>query len=173
MNFNLASSTDPEAIAGTIQPPSRRSRLAHKRNLNRRGFFDKFFSCEPYPQSNYNGPYLWFPAFTRFDENKTLNLAPIEFSKTLNVLRENVQCPLTEASVNIDVSAEVDAQISLSVIASGSIIPPKLDEFSIITGNLHPLSNAGTRLIGNLGIDATLLGSLDVVANASVCLPED
>jgi len=116
---------------------------------------------------------MWFPAFTRFNENKTLNLPPIEFSKTLNVLRENLQCPLAEASVNIDISAEVDAQISLSVIASGSVIPPKLDKFSIITGNLHPLSNVVAGLIGNLGIDATLLGSLDVVANALVCFPED
>jgi len=114
-----------------------------------------------------------FPAFARFDENKTQNLPPIEFSKTLNVLRESVQCPLDEASVNIDIGAEVDAQISLSVIASGSIVPPEFDEFSIITGNLHPLSSVVARLIGSTGIDASLLGSLDVVSNALVCFPWD
>ena len=89
----------------------------------------------------------------------------------MNVLKANVQCPLVEASVNIDVGAEVYAQISLSVIASGSIVPPKLDEFGIITGNLHPLSSVVAGLTGNIGIDANLSGSLDVVANALVCFP--
>ena len=42
----------------------------------------------------------------------------------------------------MDVGAEVDAQVSLSVVASGSIIPPKLDEFGIVTGNLRTLSSA-------------------------------
>ena len=116
---------------------------------------------------------MWFPAFSRFDENRTINLPPIEFSKTLNVLKENVQCPLVEASVNMDVGADVDARVSLSVIANGSIVPPKLDQFSTITGNLHPLPSIIAGLINDIGIDASLLGSLDVVANVLVCFPED
>jgi len=78
---------------------------------------------------------MWFPAFVSFNENKTQNLPHIEFSKILNVLKENVQCSPDEASVNIDVGAEVDAHISLNVFASGSIVPPKFDVFGIITGN--------------------------------------
>jgi len=116
---------------------------------------------------------MWFPAFVSFNENKTQNLEPIEFSKTLNVLKENVQCSPNEASVNIDVGAEVDAQISLSVYASGSIIPPKLDDFGITTGNPHPLSSVVAGLIGSTGINASLSGSLDVVANALVRFPGD
>jgi len=109
-----------------------------------------------------------FLAPTRFDENRTLNLPFIEFSKTFNVLSANIQCALVEASVNVDVGAEVDAQVSLSVVTSGSIIPPKLDEFGVITGDLNPLPRIFSGLIGMTGIDANLLGSLDVVANALV-----
>lgn len=111
---------------------------------------------------------MWFLAPTRFDENRTLNLPFIEFSKTSNVLSTNIQCPLVEASVNVDVGAEVEAQVSLSVVVSGSVIPPKLDEFGVITGNLHPLSRIVVGLIGIIGIDANLLRSLGVVADALV-----
>lgn len=76
-----------------------------------------------------------FLAFTRFDENRTLNLPPIEFSKIFNVLNASVQCPPIEASANIDVGAEINARVSLSAIANGSVIPPNLDEFGIIIGN--------------------------------------
>ena len=78
---------------------------------------------------------MWFLAFTRFDENRTLNLPPIEFSKTFDVFSTDIQCPPDVASVNVDLGVEVDAQVSLSVVASGSITPPKLNEFGIITGN--------------------------------------
>ena len=115
---------------------------------------------------------MWFLAFASFNENKTQDLTPIEFSKTLNVFKENVQCSPNEVSVNIDVGAEVDAQISLSVYASGSIVPPKFDDFGIITGNHHPLSSVVAGLIGSTGINASLSGSLDIVANASVRFQE-
>lgn len=85
-------------------------------------------------------PLHMIPAFTGFNENRTLNLPQIEFSKTLNVLNASVQCPSIEAFVNIDVGVDVNAQISLSVVANGSLIPPELDEFGIIIGNVRSSS---------------------------------
>lgn len=87
-------------------------------------------------------------AFTSFNENRTLNSPPIEFSKTLSVFNTSIQCPPVEASVNIDVGVEVDAQITLSVVVNGSVVPPELDEFSVITGKLRSLSTVVPELIG-------------------------
>ena len=112
-------------------------------------------------------------AFTSFNENRTLDVPPIEFSKTLNVFNASIQCSSVEASVNIDVGVEVNAQISLSVVVSGSVVPPELDEFGIVTGEHYSLSTVIPGLIGSTGVDADLLGSLDITANALVCFVAD
>ncbi|SJL12386.1 uncharacterized protein ARMOST_15812 [Armillaria ostoyae] len=75
---------------------------------------------------------------------------PVDVDQTFNLLNESISCPSIDASLNINVAAKAHALATLGVSASGTIIPPNIDDFGI-TANL----------------DATLNGAIDIIADVT------
>ncbi|KAK0495454.1 hypothetical protein EDD18DRAFT_241861 [Armillaria luteobubalina] len=84
-----------------------------------------------------------------FSKNKSFNI-PVDVDQTFNLLNESISCPPIDADLNIGVTAKAHALATLGVSASGTIIPPKIDDFGI-TANL----------------DATLSGAIDIIADVT------
>lgn len=68
-----------------------------------------------------------------FDIDKSKTLDPLDVNKKFNLLNQEISCPPVSASLNIDVDAKAHALATIGVAASGTIIPPKVDDFAIIS----------------------------------------
>ncbi|KAK0200009.1 hypothetical protein DFS33DRAFT_1267684 [Desarmillaria ectypa] len=75
---------------------------------------------------------------------------PVDVDQTFNLLNESISCPSIDASLDINVAAKAHALATLGVSASGTIFPPKINNFGI-TANL----------------DATLDGAIDILADVT------
>lgn len=81
--------------------------------------------------------------------------SPINFEKDVPLFDQSFSCPQNGAvpafdgEAKVDLKGKVDGTVSYGVAASGSIIPPKLDEFGLFVG-------LDTTVTGTLGLDATL-----------------
>ncbi len=62
----------------------------------------------------------------KFNKTLSANPAPINFNEQKNLFNSG--------SGSIDVGANVQASVSISAVAAGTIIPPKVTEFEIIFG---------------------------------------
>ncbi|KAK0235436.1 hypothetical protein EDD85DRAFT_773310 [Armillaria nabsnona] len=81
--------------------------------------------------------------------DKSLDI-PVDVDQTFNLLNESISCPSIDAGLNINVAAKAHALATLGVSASGTILPPSIDDFGI-TANL----------------DATLNGAIDILADVT------
>ena len=95
---------------------------------------------------------------------------------TFPVLEEKISCPASgpipaiNGSIKAAVLTKTHAVVQIGVAASGTIIPPKLDEFGLFAGTANrnikvPLN---VFMSSQIGLDATLGGTLDLSASASV-----
>ncbi|KAJ6531427.1 hypothetical protein DFH09DRAFT_933845 [Mycena vulgaris] len=82
--------------------------------------------------------------------NKSVDLKPLDFNNNVNLLNEQIKCGALTASVKVDLSGKAHAAASVGVAASGTIIPPKITDFAIITG-----------------LTANVAGTLDIKADAA------
>lgn len=142
VNFAVKGANVPGA-AGDIDTstiaPQRRSRIYH------RGLFDfvgdaingEFTSpCIPF--------FLLISAcvaiqeLNDFNVDKSTDLPPLDVDKKFNLLNQDLACPPNNASINIDVDAKAHAVATIGVAASGTIVPPKIVDFSVITSELIP-----------------------------------
>ncbi|GLB41232.1 hypothetical protein LshimejAT787_0904470 [Lyophyllum shimeji] len=119
--------------------PSRRSRIYGN---TERGLFD-FVGDAVDAIKNLND----------FNVDKSQALKPLTVDKNFNLLSKQLSCPPITASLKIDVDAKANAVATVGVAASGTIVPPKVDDFAIITS-----------LTGDLD------GSVTMVATASCTL---
>ena len=92
--------------------------------------------------------------------HKTLNgSAPLSFDKNVPLFDKSISCPQQgkipgftgEAKVSLD--AKVTGTVNYGVAASGTLVPPKLEEFGLFVG-------LDMDLLGTLGLDTTLTGSI-------------
>lgn len=96
-----------------------------------------------------------FKKFTSFDKSITKELPPVDVDKTFPIFDEKLSCPANgeipaiDASLKADAVTKAHAVVSIGAAASGSIVPPKLDEFGVF-----------------VGLDASLTGTLELVGNA-------
>ncbi|THU98962.1 hypothetical protein K435DRAFT_828282 [Dendrothele bispora CBS 962.96] len=136
VSIAIEGSNVPGAVgnAEVTPAPARRSRL------RRRGFLKDIFN-----------------KFNTFDKNITKDLPPIDVTnQTFPIFEDKVSCPASgsipafDASIKADVVANAHAVISLGAAATGTIIPPKLDEFGVF-----------------VGLNADLKGTLELVGSAS------
>ncbi|KAJ7620340.1 hypothetical protein FB45DRAFT_754865 [Roridomyces roridus] len=88
------------------------------------------------------------------DVNHTFNLPPITFDKSKNLLSKSIQCGPVGATISADVDANANAQMTVSLAATGTIIPPKLTDFGVVAG----MSGSAA---GTMTINADVTGSLD------------
>ena len=91
----------------------------------------------PQSISNFNGN-LAIKKLNNFDVDKNKDLPPFDVDKKFNLLNQSISCPPVSASVNIDVEAKAHAVASIGVAASGTIVPPKINDFAI-TASVYPV----------------------------------
>ncbi|KAG6856513.1 hypothetical protein H0H87_003601 [Tephrocybe sp. NHM501043] len=89
-----------------------------------------------------------------FDVDKSKTLAPLTVNKNFNLLNKQVSCPPITASLKIDVDAKAKAIATIGVAASGTIVPPKVSDFAVITSLTGDIDGAVT-------LKATASGTLD------------
>lgn len=86
--------------------------------------------------------------------NKSLALPPISIDKSANLFNDSISCGALTASVSVDVDGKADANVTLGVAASGTIIPPKLTQFQVFADFTADLD-------GTLTLTADATGTLD------------
>ncbi|KAJ6551974.1 hypothetical protein B0H19DRAFT_182463 [Mycena capillaripes] len=135
VNIAIQGANVPGA-AGTFQvPPSKRTTRLSERSLL--GFVKDAIKSI---------------ATNSLDINKSIDLKPLDLNKKINLLNKSIKCGPVNAQVNADLDGTVHAVASIGVAAKGTIIPPKIDDFAIITGL-------------NANVDATLSLTADVTGS--------
>jgi hypothetical protein len=76
----------------------------------------------------------------KFNQNDNKTLKAITVDKKFDVFNANIDCPAVppgkafSATLNADAQTKANAILTVGVVATGTIVPPKLDEFSIFAG---------------------------------------
>jgi hypothetical protein len=70
------------------------------------------------------------------DSNKSLSLPPVSVDKQFNLVDQSISCPPVSARLKIDVDAKANALATIGVAVSGTLLPPKIDAFALITSEL-------------------------------------
>ncbi|KAF9471862.1 hypothetical protein BDN70DRAFT_526087 [Pholiota conissans] len=89
-----------------------------------------------------------------FNVDKSVDLPPLDVDKPFTLVDQSIDCPPIAAKLTIDVDAKAHAVASIGVAASGTILPPKVNDFAIIT-------NLKAEINGTVDLAAALSGSLD------------
>jgi hypothetical protein len=81
-----------------------------------------------------------------FDVNKTATLQPFDIDQTFNLINQQISCsdPVPVGGLNssvgvngevkVDVNVQVHAVVSLGVVATGTLVPPNVEDFGIMCG---------------------------------------
>ncbi|KAH8923602.1 hypothetical protein BT69DRAFT_1262291 [Atractiella rhizophila] len=100
--------------------------------------------------------------FNQIKVNESEPLDHLSFSKNLTVLDESISCSLPDgttfdAGFDVDVSGRFEGDVTIGIVATGTIVPPVLDNFAVYAG-----------------LSASLGGTLDIKAHAgaSVAPPD-
>lgn len=83
------------------------------------------------------------------DVDQTFDV-PVNVDQTFNLLNESVSCQPIDAKLNINVAMRAYALATLGVTASGTLVPPNIDDFAI-----------------RANLDATLDGAIDLLADVT------
>ncbi|KAF5391162.1 hypothetical protein D9757_003104 [Collybiopsis confluens] len=89
-----------------------------------------------------------------FDLNKTFSLPPVTVDKSATILNKDLRCGPVDLDLSVQVDGKANAQISLGAAASGTIVPPELDDFAAIV-----LMNGA--IDGTLDLKASLSTTFD------------
>ncbi|KAK0458185.1 uncharacterized protein EV420DRAFT_1682098 [Desarmillaria tabescens] len=81
--------------------------------------------------------------------DQTLDV-PIDVDQTFNLLNESVSCQPIDAKLNINIAAKAHALATLGISASGTLVPPNINDFAI-----------------RANLDATLDGAIDLFAGVT------
>ncbi|KAJ7307836.1 hypothetical protein DFH08DRAFT_720040 [Mycena albidolilacea] len=88
------------------------------------------------------------------DANKTFDLKPLTFSKHVNLINSQLDCGKLSASLQVDMDANSNAQASISVAATGTIIPPKITKFGVVAA-------LTANVAGTMTMNADITGHVD------------
>ncbi|KAG6864360.1 hypothetical protein C0991_010233, partial [Blastosporella zonata] len=89
-----------------------------------------------------------------FNVDKSQTLSALTVDQPFNLLNEQLSCPPITASLKIDVDAKASVIPTIGVAASGTIIPPKITDFSVITSLTGDIN-------GSVTMQATASATLD------------
>lgn len=112
-----------------------------------------------------------------FNKTESKDLPPISIVGDFPVVNGSVDCSSDfKASLAVDISSNSNAQVGLSVVAAGKLLPPSLDEFALVTGKYikfsHPRSVADHNT-PTTDLTADLRGTLKVNADVQVSRQDD
>ncbi|KAJ7348268.1 hypothetical protein DFH08DRAFT_698175 [Mycena albidolilacea] len=79
---------------------------------------------------------------------------PLTFDKTVNLINSDISCGKVSASLQVDMDANANAQVSMTVQATGTIAPPKLTSFGVIAGMTADVA-------GTMTMTADITGHVD------------
>ncbi|KAF8988453.1 hypothetical protein BDQ17DRAFT_1435003 [Cyathus striatus] len=79
---------------------------------------------------------------------------PIDATKSVEIFNQNISCPPLSAGAKVSVDIDAHGTANVGVAASGTIIPPKIDNFGITTSLTADLD-------GSVNVNANIGGSLD------------
>lgn len=132
----------------TVPIARRRVRRRYSaRTTPKRGLFDVFDDAV-----DFVGDAL--SSFTEFDIEKSTTLPPIDIDEPFNLVDETLDCGAVKATFKADVNAKAHAVVDIGVVATGTIIPPKLDNFNVFSGLTADLT-------GTLSLVADAIGTLE------------
>ncbi|KIK63273.1 hypothetical protein GYMLUDRAFT_40982 [Collybiopsis luxurians FD-317 M1] len=101
-----------------------------------------------------------------FNFNKSFPLPPISVNKAVTILNKDLKCGPFNLNANVSVDGKASAQISVGAAASGTIIPPKIDDFAalvLMNGDLDGTLNL------NAAISTTFdTGKIEVVPSVGI-----
>ncbi|CAK5268431.1 unnamed protein product [Mycena citricolor] len=86
--------------------------------------------------------------------NKNINLPPINFQQSKQLISQSVACGPISATLDANFDGNANAQASLSVAAQGTIVPPKISSFGAILG-------MNGNIQGTLQLNSDVSGALD------------
>ncbi|KAJ6546614.1 hypothetical protein B0H10DRAFT_2243472 [Mycena sp. CBHHK59/15] len=90
---------------------------------------------------------------TQFNYTNSVNLPPLVVNEDFPLLSESIDCDDFSASVTASFSTNVDATVSLGLIAVGTVIPPVISELAVYAG-------LDASILGTLGLEASATGSI-------------
>ncbi|KAJ7737090.1 hypothetical protein B0H16DRAFT_1326128 [Mycena metata] len=88
------------------------------------------------------------------DVSKSFDLPPVNLDKSINLINSAINCGTTSLSMQVDMDAQANAQITLAVAATGTIVPPNIKSFGVIAGMTATVA-------GTLTMTADLSGQLN------------
>ncbi|KAJ7237877.1 hypothetical protein B0H12DRAFT_1222188, partial [Mycena haematopus] len=88
------------------------------------------------------------------DANKEFDLPPLTFDKSVNLFNQQLECGPVSASLQVNMDANANAQVDLTVAATGTIAPPKFSSFGVVAGM------TGT-VAGTMTMTADITGHVD------------
>ncbi|KAJ6451289.1 hypothetical protein C8R45DRAFT_1223870 [Mycena sanguinolenta] len=68
------------------------------------------------------------------DVSKEFDLPPLTFDKAANLFNTSLNCGAVGATLSVDMDANANANVALTVAAQGTIAPPKLTSFGVVAG---------------------------------------
>jgi len=103
------------------------------------------------------------------DSNKSLNLPPVNVDKQFNLVDESISCPPVNARLKIDVDAKANALATIGAVVSGTLVPPKIDAFALITSGLDVsvICLDSKIIFAFVDLNAELDGTIDVQAGVT------
>ncbi|KAJ7819565.1 hypothetical protein B0H14DRAFT_2372479 [Mycena olivaceomarginata] len=158
VNIAIQGANVPGAGGSISIPPSKRSTRISQRGIL--GFVKNAVKCTRL--------FIWYSlrrlscgtnspaaiASNAINVKKSVNLKPLALTKSISLLNKSIKCGAATASLKADLSANAHATASVGVAASGTLIPPKLTDFGIITGLTASVD-------GTLDLTADVAGSID------------
>ncbi|KAA1475890.1 hypothetical protein DENSPDRAFT_911229 [Dentipellis sp. KUC8613] len=75
----------------------------------------------------------------KFNETRNIGPHPVDLNVDKTLINLGVTCPVVNGNVNVGINAKTHVDVSLGATAVGTVIPPKLDDFSLfvaLDGNI-------------------------------------
>nr|GAT59939.1 predicted protein [Mycena chlorophos] len=85
---------------------------------------------------------------------KAFKLSPFTANKKVNLINQSANCGAAGGKVSVDLAANTKAQASITVSAKGTVVPPKLTSFDLV-------SSVTANIGGIVTMDAGLSGKID------------
>ncbi|KAJ6551946.1 hypothetical protein B0H19DRAFT_1159447 [Mycena capillaripes] len=88
--------------------------------------------------------------WTAFNSTNSFDLPPLHIDETFPLFSASVDCTDFSASVSANFTTKVDATVSIGLIATGTVIPPVIDDLAVYAG-----------------VDSSILATLDLTSSAT------
>ncbi|KAF7292379.1 hypothetical protein HMN09_01222000 [Mycena chlorophos] len=85
---------------------------------------------------------------------KAFKLSPFTANKKVNLINQSANCGAAGGKLSVDLAANTKAQASITVSAKGTVVPPKLTSFDLV-------SSVTANIGGTVTMDAGLSGKID------------